>query len=46
MRNAGQTPLVQKCPNCEEPKLPHRVCMKCGQYDGKQVLAAIVEDDE
>lgn len=29
---------VVKCPNCGEPKLPHRVCLNCGQYAGKQVL--------
>jgi len=27
-----------KCSNCGEPKLPHRVCMACGFYNGKQVL--------
>jgi large subunit ribosomal protein L32 len=27
------------CPNCHERKLPHRVCKKCGQYMGRQVLA-------
>jgi len=25
------------CPNCKEPKLPHRVCPGCGYYDGRQV---------
>lgn len=27
------------CPNCKAPRLPHRVCTKCGQYNGKQVIA-------
>lgn len=27
------------CPNCQELILSHRVCPKCGQYDGKQVIA-------
>ncbi|HPE68482.1 MAG TPA: 50S ribosomal protein L32 [Thermotogota bacterium] len=27
-----------KCPNCGEPKLPHRVCLHCGYYSGKQVI--------
>ena len=27
------------CPNCQAPKLPHRVCAKCGYYDGRQVFA-------
>ncbi len=31
-------PTVTLCPNCSEPKLPHRVCRACGYYDGKQVI--------
>ncbi len=27
------------CPNCQERKLPHRACKKCGQYKGREVLA-------
>lgn len=27
------------CPQCGQPKLPHRVCPNCGYYDGKEVLA-------
>ncbi|NLM40736.1 MAG: 50S ribosomal protein L32 [Firmicutes bacterium] len=26
------------CPNCREPKLPHRVCLNCGMYKGRQVI--------
>jgi len=26
------------CPECQEAKLPHRVCMNCGYYGKKQVL--------
>ena len=26
------------CPNCREPKLPHRICPKCGMYKGRQVV--------
>jgi large subunit ribosomal protein L32 len=29
---------VSYCPQCNEPKLPHRVCPHCGMYNGKQVL--------
>lgn len=29
---------VIECPNCHEPKLPHRVCPNCGYYDGKEVV--------
>lgn len=28
------------CSNCGEPKLPHRVCLECGFYGDKQVLAS------
>lgn len=27
------------CANCGEPKQGHRVCMSCGHYRGRQVLA-------
>ncbi len=27
------------CSNCGEPKRSHRVCMSCGHYRGRQVLA-------
>ncbi|MEI6856537.1 50S ribosomal protein L32 [Psychrilyobacter sp.] len=26
------------CSNCGAPKRPHRVCLECGSYKGKQVL--------
>ncbi len=29
---------VSQCPECNEPKLPHRVCPSCGSYRGRQVL--------
>jgi len=29
---------VIECPQCHEPKLPHRVCSKCGYYKGRQVV--------
>lgn len=28
------------CPNCKEPVLPHRACSACGQYKGREVVAA------
>jgi len=38
MRKSGENrPLVQACPNCSAPRIPHRVCMACGFYDGKAV---------
>ena len=33
-----EVPNVVKCPACKEPKLPHRVCLSCGVYDGRQVF--------
>ena len=26
------------CPQCGEPKLPHRVCGSCGWYHGRQAI--------
>ena len=26
------------CPQCKEPKLPHRVCPSCGSYRGREVV--------
>jgi large subunit ribosomal protein L32 len=34
-----QSPGLSTCPNCTEPKLPHRVCPRCGFYKGKAVIA-------
>jgi len=28
------------CPQCHQPKLPHRVCSACGYYKGHEVLDA------
>jgi large subunit ribosomal protein L32 len=41
MKKSGENrPLVQTCPNCSAPRIPHRVCPSCGFYNGKQVAAA------
>lgn len=34
------------CSNCGAPKMPHRVCLECGSYAGKKVLAEEVETTE
>ncbi len=31
-------PALSKCPNCDEDRLPHRVCPSCGQYKGREVI--------
>lgn len=27
-----------ECPQCHEPKQPHRVCKSCGYYKGREVI--------
>jgi large subunit ribosomal protein L32 len=34
---------ISECPNCHEPKLPHRVCPHCGQYKGREVVEVVQE---
>jgi large subunit ribosomal protein L32 len=30
---------VSTCPSCGQPKLPHTVCKKCGEYKGRVIVA-------
>lgn len=46
MRRAGRKPLVQNCPNCDSPRIPHRVCGSCGFYNGKAVVEVAKAEDE
>jgi large subunit ribosomal protein L32 len=32
------TPARSICPQCREPKPPHRVCRNCGTYRGREVI--------
>lgn len=32
-------PNLMECPQCHEPKLPHRVCKECGYYNGKEAVS-------
>lgn len=32
------TPSLSVCPQCKEAKLPHRACLACGTYKGKEVI--------
>lgn len=34
---ATASTLVE-CPHCHELKVAHKVCKKCGWYDGKEVV--------
>ncbi len=31
-------PNASKCPHCNELKLPHRVCIHCGYYKGREII--------
>ncbi len=31
-------PGMVLCPQCHEPKLPHRMCRACGYYKNKTVI--------
>lgn len=31
-------PGIVKCPKCGKMKLSHRVCNKCGYYDGQKIV--------
>ena len=32
------------CPQCKQPKIPHRVCAVCGFYAGKQVVEIKIKE--
>ena len=34
------TPALAKCPKCGELRLPHRACMACGTYNGRDITKA------
>lgn len=39
----GSPPTYSECPQCHQPKLPHRVCGNCGYYGGRQAVEVEVE---
>jgi large subunit ribosomal protein L32 len=32
------------CPQCKQPKLPHRICQVCGYYNGRQAMEIEVKE--
>jgi len=40
----GANPNTGTCPECSEPKLPHRVCSSCGTYNGRKVLQVVEKE--
>jgi large subunit ribosomal protein L32 len=34
----AQASTYSDCPQCRQPKLPHRVCGNCGFYAGRQAV--------
>lgn len=34
---------LTSCTNCETKAMPHRVCLDCGSYNGKQILKVEAE---
>lgn len=36
--DALTAPNVVTCPSCKAPTLPHRLCLSCGTYKGRQVI--------
>jgi large subunit ribosomal protein L32 len=34
----AQPPAYSECPQCHQPKLPHRVCGNCGYYRGRAAI--------
>ena len=38
-----ETPNLSACPQCRQPKAPHRVCLHCGYYKGVEVVEVTEE---
>jgi large subunit ribosomal protein L32 len=37
--HALKGPNLTACPNCGELRIPHRVCLECGHYKGRTIVA-------
>jgi len=38
--DTARVPAVSFCPECKEPKPPHKICPSCGSYKGREVIKA------
>lgn len=36
-------PALAECPQCHQPKLPHRICPNCGYYKNREVIKVEAE---
>ncbi len=36
-----KSPVASWCDNCGAAKMPHRVCLACGMYRGRQVISIV-----
>lgn len=36
--DALAAPGLSICPQCKEPKQPHRACVNCGTYKGREIV--------
>jgi large subunit ribosomal protein L32 len=41
-----KVPNVTTCPDCGEPKMAHRVCLKCGSYKGQKVVEVKTNEEQ
>ena len=40
----GEAPQLVACPDCGEPRVPHRVCPACGTYNKRKVLEIVEKE--
>ncbi len=40
----GELPVLVACPECGEPRVPHRVCQSCGTYNKRKVLEIVEKE--
>lgn len=43
---ALKTTKLASCKKCGQSVLPHRVCLNCGVYDGRQVIDVMAKLDK